>query len=345
MVTMPTANSAKRYVVTGAAGFIGSRFAASCDLSLQRKLGLKDPKPIELISVDHLEHFRSRSEHAGIDFGQRLDRNRLIEWLSDPQSPKVDAVVHLGACTDTTCQDHDTLERMNFLYTKHLWDLCALKNIPLVYASSAAVYGGGEKGYDDADTLTPKLKPLNPYGDSKLKFDLYALDSEKRGVRPPVWAGFRFFNVFGPGERHKNKMSSVVIQAFDQIKKSGRVRLFRSHKDGIADGHQKRDFIFVDDVVRVLHFTLDRKVERGVFNLGTGQARTFLDLATAVFGALGKEPAFDWVDTPETIRNAYQYFTEAKMARLRTPGIAGFDRHFTALEDAVDKYVRFLSAS
>jgi ADP-L-glycero-D-manno-heptose 6-epimerase len=228
---------------------------------------------------------------------------------------------------------------MNVDYSKALWSWCAAAGAPLVYASSAATYGGGELGFDDDEPTMPRLKPLNPYGESKLEFDLWALAEEKAGRRPPAWAGFKFFNVYGFGERHKGKMASVALHAFDQIDSKGHATLFRSHKPGVPDGHQKRDFIAVEDVVDALFFALEKPVERGIYNLGTGTARTFLDLVNAVFAGLGRAPDIRWVDTPESIRDKYQYFTEARMDRLRAQG---WKRPPTSLEDGVAAYVKRL---
>lgn len=322
--------AASPILVTGAAGFIGARFVESCNA--QR---------IPTISVDKSEHFESRPEHASIDFGRIVDREELFAWLG-AERPKLASIVHLGACADTTETDEEYLRRMNIEYSQKIWDHCVREKIALVYASSAATYGGGELGYDDDVALLPKLKPLNLYGQSKNVFDAWALAEEKRGSRPPSWSGFKFFNVYGFGERHKNKMASVVLHAFDQIRGGGRVKLFKSHRAGIADGHQKRDFIAVEDVLDVLHFARTKPIARGIYNLGTGEARTFLDLARAVFTALGVPEKIDFIPTPESIREKYQYFTEARMDRLRAQGYA---KPFTSLEDGVATYVKKLAAS
>lgn len=249
--------------------------------------------------------------------------------------------MHLGACTDTTELDEDYLRRTNLEYSQMLWRHCTLRKIPMVYASSAATYGEGELGYDDDEALIPKLRPLNPYGESKRLFDLWALEQERAGQHPPAWSGFKFFNVYGFGERHKGKMASVVLHAFDQIRDRGTVRLFRSHREGIADGHQKRDFIFVDDVIEVLEFARSTPIQRGIFNLGTGRARTFLDLVKATFAAMGAPENITFFDTPEELRERYQYFTEARMQKLR--GV-GYTKLFTSLEDGVAAYIKRLLA-
>jgi ADP-L-glycero-D-manno-heptose 6-epimerase len=257
-------------LVTGAAGFIGARFVASCT-----------QRGYSTVSVDSLPFFQSRAEHRGLDFGERVDRSALFDWLAS-RNPALSGIVHLGACTDTTELDVAYLQSANLHYSQQLWRYAAERRVPLVYASSAATYGDGSLGYDDDESLAPQLKPLNPYGQSKLDFDLWALQQESAGMSPPSWSGFKFFNVYGFGERHKGKMASVVLHAFDQICATGRVRLFKSHRPDIPHGHQKRDFIYVDDVVSGLHFALEKPIRRGIFNLGTGQARTFLDLAVRV---------------------------------------------------------------
>ena len=317
-------------LVTGAAGFIGARFVESCNA-----------KRIATVSVDEREHFESRPEHASIEFGRVVDREELFAWL-ESERPKLTSIVHLGACADTTETDEEYLRRMNVEYSQKIWSHAAREKIPLVYASSAATYGGGELGYDDDVALLPRLKPLNLYGQSKNVFDAWALAEEKRGSKPPSWSGFKFFNVYGFGERHKGKMASVVLHAFDQIRAGGSVKLFKSHRAGIADGHQKRDFIAVEDVIDVLHFARTKPIARGIYNLGTGEARTFLDLARAVFAALDRPENIEFVPTPESIREKYQYFTEARMDRLRAQG---YSKPFTSLERGVAMYVEKLTAS
>lgn len=314
-------------LVTGAAGFIGARFVESC---------LARGAPF--LAVDAPAHFAERTEHREIAFGRVIDREKLVGWL-EAERPALRGIVHLGACTDTTQMDVAHLERVNVEYTKALWRFAARENVPFVYASSAATYGAGSEGYDDDETRIPSLRPLNPYGESKQRFDLWALAEAARGHHPPAWSGFKFFNVYGFGERHKGKMSSVVLQGFDQIQRSGEVTLFRSHRPGIEDGHQTRDFIFVSDVVAVLHFALERPLARGIFNLGTGKGRTFLDLVRATFTALGVPPRIAFVDTPAELRERYQYFTEARMEKLRA---AGHLSAFTPLEQGVREYVQRL---
>jgi ADP-L-glycero-D-manno-heptose 6-epimerase len=315
----PTASGAA-LLVTGAAGFIGARFVEACAA-----------RGIERISVDDIARFDDRPEHRGIAFGTRVDREQLFEWLGR-ERPRLAGIVHLGACSDTLQLDVDYLRRVNVEYSQHLWRYAVEAGIPFVYASSAATYGDGSLGYDDDEALIPRLRPLNPYGESKQRFDLWALAQEGGGAHPPGWCGFKFFNVYGFGERHKGRMASVVLHAFDQIRASGRARLFRSYRPDIADGYQTRDFICVEDVVEVLFFALAGGPRRGIYNLGTGLGRTFLDLVRATFAALQVPEQIDFVDMPSELRERYQYFTEARMERLRA---AGWERPFTSLEAGV----------
>jgi ADP-L-glycero-D-manno-heptose 6-epimerase len=322
-----TTGSVAPLLVTGAAGFIGARFVASCA-----------ERGIPFVAADEPAHFVDRKEHRQLAFGQIIDRERLLEWL-ETSRPPLRGIVHLGACTDTTQMDRDYLRRVNVAYSQSLWRYAAGHGLPFVYASSAATYGDGAEGYEDDESRISGLRPLNPYGESKQIFDLWALEEASRGFAPPIWSGFKFFNVYGFGERHKGRMSSVVLQSFDQILRSGEVTLFRSHRPGIEDGHQKRDFVYVRDVVEVLHFALEKPLTRGIYNLGTGRARTFLDLVHATFAALGAPPRVRFVDTPAEIRDRYQYFTEARMEKLRA---AGYDVAFTSLEEGVRRYVQLL---
>lgn len=318
-------------LVTGAAGFIGARFVESCNA-----------RGVQVVAVDDVDRIGAAPEHADIDFGTCVDRREIVEALRDG-AVRPGAIVHMGACTDTTELREDYLREVNLESSQALWNYAREAGIPFVYASSAATYGGGESGYDDDEGRIGDLRPLNPYGESKRQFDLWALAEEALGRAPAAWAGFKFFNVYGFGERHKGRMASVVLQAFDQIRARGSVKLFRSHREGIADGHQERDFVLVDDVVDVLWFALEKPLPRGIYNLGTGKARTFLDLVRATFRALGAEEQIDWVDTPEDIRERYQYFTEARMERLRE---AGYTKPFTSLEEGVERYVaRLLHAA
>jgi ADP-L-glycero-D-manno-heptose 6-epimerase len=222
---------------------------------------------------------------------------------------------------------------LNLNYSKKVWEICTKKQIPLVYASSGATYGLGELGYKDDHALTPKLKPLNPYGDSKNDFDIWVLEQKKT---PPFWAGLKFFNVYGPNEYHKGRMASVVFHAFNQITAKGELKLFRSHNSNYKDGEQLRDFVYVKDVVKVCQFLMNNKPESGIYNLGTGQARTFLDLGLNTFKAMGIEAKIEFIDTPIDIRDKYQYFTEADMTKLKN---AGYNDAFMTLEEGVADYV------
>jgi ADP-L-glycero-D-manno-heptose 6-epimerase len=314
-------------LVTGAAGFVGARVVQALNQA---------GRPA--VSVDGLDKFDSRPEHAGIDYGTRVSPDHIRTWLRD-HGHALHSIIHMGACTDTRETDRAYLGRVNVAASQDLWRAAIDLGIPFIYASSAATYGDGALGYDDDETRLPRLKPLNPYGESKQQFDLWALAEERAGRTPPAWAGLKFFNVYGFGERHKGLMSSVVIQAFDQIRATGRVRLFKSHKPGVADGHQARDFVFIDDVVGVILGMIERPPVRGIFNLGSGTARTFLDLARATFVAMGRPEQIDFVETPKDLRATYQYFTEAPMAKLRA---AGFALSPISLEDGVRQYVRAL---
>lgn len=322
----------KPILVTGAGGFVGARFVERCN-----------ERGIAVISVDAPSYFVDRKEHVGVEFGKIVDRETLFDWLTTETKAggtPISAFVHLGACTDTTELDEAYLAKMNLEYSKSAWNYCTKNHVPLVYASSAATYGEGEFGYDDDDDLTPKLKPLNPYGESKRAFDAWAFAEEKAGRTPPNWAGFKFFNVYGFGEDHKEKMGSVILHAYRLIQATGGAKLFKSHREGIRDGEQKRDFIWVNDLVDVLFFALEKPIVRGVYNLGTGRARTFLDLVRATFKAMGKPEKIEFIPTPESLRERYQYFTEAKMDRLRAQG---FSQPFTSLEDGVARYVARLN--
>ena len=331
MVPNSTAHHSTRprpVLVTGAAGFIGSRCFEA--------LGAHG---VPAYAVDAPAHFASRPEHLPVDPAHFVDLAGLASWLGT--EPALGAVVHLGACTDTRETDRAYLTRTNLEASQQLWRWCGERAVPFIYASSAATYGDGRFGYDDDEATIPRLRPLNAYGESKQQFDVWALEEERHGRAPARWCGLKFFNVYGYGERHKGPMSSVVLQAFDQVQATGRLRLFRSHREGIADGHQARDFVFVDDVVDTILALVEQPPARGIFNLGSGRARTFLDLGRATFAAMGATDRIDFVDTPPDIRAHYQYFTEATMDRLTA---AGYVRRTTSLEEGVRQYVSALEA-
>ena len=322
-------SASETLLVTGAAGFIGARFVESCNA-----------RGVPVVSVDRKDAFASRPEHTRLDFGTLLDIDELEGWLSPPRRDLA-GIVHMGAISATTERDEALLTRFNVDYSKMVWNAGRRLGLPFLYASSAAVYGNGSLGFDDADGLVPRLRPLNPYGESKRRFDLWALEEAAAGRTPPAWAGFRFFNVYGFGERHKGSQASVVLHGYDQVKVNGEFRLFQSHREGVPHGHQSRDFVDVSDAVEAMWFALKRPITGGIYNVGTGKARTFLDLAKAVFKALDAPEKIVFVPTPGPIRTRYQYFTEARMERLKAQGFA---KKPVALEDGVDWYVRRLEA-
>lgn len=310
-------------IITGSAGFIGS-----CLVKKFNQIGKKN-----LVLVDDFSNSFKNSNLENKDFQEKIHRDSFISWLEDHHS-EVELICHIGARTDTTEFNTAIFDALNLNYTKAVWASCATFNIPLIYASSAATYGLGEHGYTDDHSLIPGLKPLNPYGESKNNFDKWALLQE---ATPPFWAGLKFFNVYGPNEYHKGRMASVIFHAHRQIREKGEVKLFRSHRPDYEDGRQLRDFIYVKDVVDVIAWLAQHKPESGIYNLGTGIARTFYDLAAATFAAMGKTVKIEFVDTPADIRDKYQYFTEADMQKLRK---AGYTAPFTTLEDGIRDYVR-----
>jgi len=309
-------------IVTGAAGFIGS-----CLVSRLNQAGYTD-----LILVDDFSFPEKNKNLIEKQFFAKIERIQLFDWLAD-NNPEIDFVYHIGARTDTTEFNKEIFDELNELYSQKIWNYCTLKNIPLVYASSAATYGLGEFGYSDDHALISKLVPLNPYGDSKNNFDKWVLTQTKS---PPFWAGLKFFNVYGPNEYHKGRMASVIFHTYNQIQEKGTMRLFRSHNADYKDGEQLRDFIYVKDLIEVCIFLKDKSPESGIYNLGSGKARTFLDLATNTFHSLNLNPSISFVDTPEDIRDKYQYFTEADMSKLVS---AGYTKPFHTLEEGVKDYV------
>lgn len=315
-------------IVTGAAGFIGS--------CLITKLNQENFNYI--IAVDQFDAPEKLKNLEGKKIQETVERDHFFAWL-DENYREVEFIFHIGARTDTTEFDKAVFDKLNLNYSKEIWKRCVAYQIPLVYASSAATYGAGEMGYQDDESRLDQLKPLNPYGDSKNEFDKWALAQEKK---PFFWAGLKFFNVYGPNEYHKGRMASVVWHAYRQIQEKGEMKLFRSHNPEFKDGEQMRDFIYVKDLVNVCYFLMHHRQNSGIYNLGSGEARTFLDLTRAVFDALGKEEHITFVDTPEDIREKYQYFTEADMTKLHS---IGYDQPFHSLEEGVKEYVRlYLSA-
>lgn len=310
-------------VVTGAAGFIGS--------CLVQKLNSE--RFFDLVLVDDFSNSQKNNNLEGKQYSQKIHRDDFFVWL-DKNENQVQFIFHIGARTDTAEFDTQIFDHLNLNYTKAVWNKCVQYGLPLVYASSAATYGLGEFGYDDDEKQIPNLKPLNPYGESKNNFDLWALQQEQK---PYFFAGLKFFNVYGPNEYHKNRMASVIFHAFNQIKQNGSVRLFRSHKPGIKDGEQMRDFVYVKDVCEVCYWLMHHRKNSGIYNLGSGQARTFLDLVHAVYDAMEIEPNIEFTDTPSDIRDKYQYFTEANMQKLQN---IGYPKPFTKLEDGVSDYVK-----
>jgi ADP-L-glycero-D-manno-heptose 6-epimerase len=315
-------------LLTGAAGFIGSYLLGYLNKQGYNKIIIVD----DFSDEDKWFNFDSKK------FISKVEREELFDWLR-VADPKIEFVFHLGARTDTTEFDYAIHEKLNVEYSKNIWNYCTEKNTPLVYASSAATYGNGEFGYKDSHDILDKLQPLNPYGVSKNEFDKWAL---QQTTCPPFWAGLKFFNVYGPNEYHKERMASVIFHSFNQIKATGKVKLFKSHRPDFKDGQQLRDFIYVEDVAAVCYWFMDRvdtlqkSVNPGLYNLGTGKARSFEDLAKATFAGMGKEPVIEYIDMPEDIRDKYQYFTEADMNKLRK---AGYLKEFHTLEEGVSDYV------
>ncbi len=310
-------------VVTGAAGFIASVLVGA----------LNDEGESDLLLVDKFEREDKMKNLANKDYLQLMDRDLFISWFSE-NAKEVEFVFHLGARTDTTEFDKSIFDKLNLNYSKSIWTICTENNIPLVYASSAATYGDGSLGYNDSHSIVEQLKPLNPYGESKNNFDKWVLKQDKT---PPSWYGLKFFNVYGPNEFHKGRMASVIFHSYNQIKKTGGMKLFRSHRPDFKDGEQLRDFVYVKDVVEVMLFFFEFDAESGLYNLGTGKARSFLDLTKATFKAMGIKENISFIDTPEDIRDKYQYFTEANMQKLLDQGYAV---PFYDLEAGVEDYVK-----
>ena len=310
-------------VVTGAAGFIGS--------CIVRKLN--DEGFNEIMVVDDFSRADKNLNLENKSYTEKMDRMAFPAWLEN-NAGAVDFIFHMGARTDTTEKSKAIFDELNLNYTKSLWNSCTKFEIPFVYASSAATYGLGEHGYEDRHDIVEALKPLNPYGDSKNDFDIWAL---QQGNTPPQWVGLKFFNVYGPNEYHKGRMASVIFHTLNQINATGGMKLFRSHRPDFENGHQSRDFVYIKDVVNVCYFFYQNREHNGLYNLGTGKARTFLDLAKNTFYSMDLEPNISFIDTPEDIRDTYQYFTEANMDKLKS---IGYKAPFYSLEDGIKDYVQ-----
>jgi len=309
-------------VVTGALGFIGS-----CLIKELNQQGYLD-----IVAVDDFTNTKKEVNLAGKTISLRVDRSEYLEWQR-ANHIGTQFIFHIGARTDTTEFNMEVFENLNINYSKEIWKICVEFGLPVVYASSAATYGNGEHGYDDDTTKIPLLKPLNPYGDSKQIFDLWALSQDRK---PYFWAGLKFFNVYGPNEYHKGRMASVIFHAYNQITSNKKLQLFQSHLSDFKDGEQLRDFVYVKDVISVLLFFMHHREHSDIYNLGTGNARSFNALGNAVFNALHLEPTINYIETPIDIRDKYQYFTQANMQKLCS---IGYNKPFTSLEEGVHDYV------
>lgn len=310
-------------IITGAAGFIGS-----CLVQKLNHEGYND-----LILVDDFSNTEKNKNFEGKKISAKVNRDEFPAWIRDNHL-HIQFIFHIGARTDTTELDKELFDRLNLGYTKTIWKLCVEFGLPFVYASSAATYGLGEHGYEDEESKIPLLKPLNPYGDSKNDFDKWALKQDKK---PYFWAGLKFFNVYGPNEYHKGRMASVIFHTFNQIRKTEAMKLFSSHNPEFKDGGQMRDFVYIKDVVNVLYFLMHHRKDSGIYNLGTGKARTFLDLASNTFHAMNAPVSISFIPTPKDIREKYQYFTEASMHKLKS---IGYSQDFYSLEEGVNDYVK-----
>ena len=315
-----------KVLLTGGAGFIGS-----CMLKKLNEKSITD-----VIVVDHLGESEKWKNLVGKDFEDYYEKDKLLNIIERGcLDREVDTVLHMGACTSTTEQNASYMMENNYVYSRRLADWALKKRKKFLYASSAATYGGGEKGYSDNDESTPLLKPLNVYGYSKHLFDLWVLKNKLE----KEFVGFKFFNVYGPNEGHKDDMRSMVNKGYKQIKETGKLKLFKSHKPEYKDGGQKRDFVYVKDVVDIVYYFLENSNKRGIFNLGTGKAHSWNELANALFSALGLKPKVEYIDMPEVLRGKYQYFTEADLTKLRN---AECNHNFFKLEDSVKDYVGYL---
>lgn len=316
-------HQADTIVVTGAAGFIASYLTGHLN-----RLGYE-----KLVLVDDFSRADKLANLDGKQYLEKVDREHFFDWAAQ-NAGSFSYVFHLGARTDTTEMDYEVHRKWNLEYSQKMWALCTKQRVPLLYASSAATYGNGEWGYQDDHDVVRRLQPLNPYGRSKNDFDIWALEQPSA---PPFWAGVKFFNVYGPNEYHKGRMASVIFHAYNQIRNNGSVRLFRSHNPEYRDGEQMRDFVYVRDVADMCTWLLQEQPANGLYNIGSGKARTFLDLVRAIFRALDLNEQIEFVDTPADIRDKYQYFTEADMHKLIA---AGYTAPLTSLEEGVTHYVQ-----
>ncbi|MFT6849886.1 MAG: ADP-L-glycero-D-manno-heptose 6-epimerase [Sphingobacteriales bacterium] len=310
-------------VVTGAAGFIGSYLVGLLNAN----------RFFDVVAVDDFSFPEKNKNLEGRSLTEKVERENFDQWL-DKNHEQVQFIFHLGARTDTTEFDKSIFDKLNLNYSKMVWEKCINYGLPLVYASSAATYGEGELGYDDNHSIVNSLKPLNPYGESKNDFDKWVLSQNES---PYFWAGLKFFNVYGPNEFHKGRMASVIFHAFHQINQSGKMKLFKSHRPDFGDGEQSRDFVYVRDLCEVCFFLMNHRKDSGIYNMGAGKARSFNALVNATFAAMDKRSEIEYIPTPEDIRDKYQYFTEANMAKIRK---IGYDKPFTSLEDGVKDYVQ-----
>lgn len=310
-------------VVTGAAGFIGSYFVGK----LNRE-GFKD-----IVLVDKYDDPLKFQNYQNKTYSDKVDRDDFFDWLAENEK-FVQMIIHLGARTDTVGQEPEIYQQLNLEYSQKIWKACIQYGLPLIYASSASTYGDGLLGFNDEHTFIPDLKPLNLYAQSKHDFDCWALEQTEQ---PFFWTGLKFFNVFGPNEYHKDRMASVIFQAYNTISKTGRMELFRSHRDDVKDGEQARDFISVEDVAKVILFFMNHRQHSGIYNVGTGTARSYVSLTKAVFKSMNIAENITFIDTPDDLRGKYQYFTCANIQKLRS---VGYDESFLSLEDGIDDYVR-----
>lgn len=313
-------------IITGGAGMIGSMIAWHINTVLKRD---------DILIVDRITHPDQWQNLVKRQYVNYLDKDELFDFLSTAKN--VEAVIHMGAISATTERDFNKLVQDNIRYSQNLWNWCTEQKVPYFYASSAATYGDGDTGYNDDEGQIEQLRPLNGYGYSKQFFDQWALKQAAKKSAPPRWAGFKFFNVYGPNEYHKERMASVAFHTFNQFSETGSMKLFKSHVNGYADGMQLRDFVYVKDAAAVIVHFMQHTTASGIYNIGTGQARAFKDLATAVMTSMGKTPSITYIDMPQDLHGKYQYFTEANMAKLRA---VGYTQAFHSLDDGVRDYVQ-----